>query len=115
MLPSWERSLERAYRAHQVDCHHKDYGPSPKRLWCSPIWQSWRFKYSWPERAAAFDAEIAEQQRRDHRLAIAEMNRRQVKLAVEGQEFLAVRLKELKDNPTGAMVTPLALTKMLEC
>src|SRR5262245_48970996 len=80
-LLSYERSLDRAYTDHLVRCKGKSLN-SPRLLSRSPNWQRWRFRYSWPERAAAHDAAVAEVERQQQLVEIAAIQRRHTALAL---------------------------------
>lgn len=109
LLP-WERSMDRAYTQHQKICKHST---NPRQLLsCDPGWNDWRFKFSWLERAAAHDAEIAERDRLRRVHEIEQMNQRHTNIAVALQNLVVERLQS-KVTDLHKM-TPLQMASLLD-
>ena len=91
--PNWERSVARAYTAHQRECRGQTLLDPRKVLRASPEWLALRFKYTWPERAALFDADVAERERQQRLADIAAMNQRHTALSIGLQNLVVQRLQ----------------------
>jgi hypothetical protein len=105
-LPSWERSLDRAYNVHREHCKFNGNGhrwatdethPAiayvPTRA-CAD-WRIWRAKYNWDARTDVHDAELAEQDRQARLREITAMNARHTALAVALQNQVVANLQKL--------------------
>lgn len=91
-LLAHERSLNKAYTAHQKACKSKN---PLKMLGASPEWQKWTTQFSWRDRADKHDAEIAERTRQQRLVEIDKMNQRHMSIAMALQNLVVERLNQL--------------------
>ena len=112
LLPH-ERSMDRAYTYHQRACK-QNAAKGKKLLSCSSNWQDWRFRYSWVERAAAHDAEVAERERLRRLHEIDEMNKRHTNISVALQDLVVARLEGLAKTKEAFTLTPMQMATLLD-
>jgi hypothetical protein len=115
LLPH-ERSMDRAYTRHQRDCKQNPNttGNQQKLLSCSSDWQDWRFRFSWLERAAQHDADVAERNRLLRVHDIEEMNKRHTSIAVALQNIVVDRLQEAIKAKEVFTMTPTQMAALLD-
>ena len=114
LLP-FERGMDRAYSLHQWECLKKPKPDHGKPLMgATNFWEDLKFKFSWVERADAWDMHIAETERLQKIQAIKEMNARHVAFAMELQSLGVERLKQYTAHTNLAVMTPNQLASLLE-
>ena len=115
LLP-FQRSMDRAYSLHQWECLKKEKPEGDKQplIGCSSLWYDLKFKYSWAERADAYDMALAEVERLEKVQKIREMNARHVAFAMELQNLGVERLKQYTAHNTAVTMTPVQLASLLE-
>ena len=110
LLPH-ERSMSAAYTAHLIHCKGQNH---TKKVHCIPDWNEWRFRFSWPERAHAHDAEMFEHERSLRVHEIKEMNKRHVKMAIDLQSAVVHRLKLVVEHPSLVQLGPVEMARVLD-
>jgi hypothetical protein len=111
LLPH-ERSMGLAYTTHQKQCRQST-NPA-KALHASPEWQAWRFRFSWKERVASHDAEMAEADRLRRVHEISEMNGRHTAISVALQNLVVQRLQEMAKTPGIYALTPVQMATLMD-
>ena len=115
LLP-YERSMDRAYSAHQYLCKGKVHpsGNNQKNLSCSPQWQDYRFRHGWLERVALHDRDIAEVERLRRVHEIQQMNHRHTQIAVALQNIVVERLHAAVAKGESFTLTPTQMATLLD-
>lgn len=107
MAEIWERLPGESSKAYQAFCEYRDMGAdrSIRKLAqargkpTSTKWLShWSAKYSWVERAKAYDDYLEQEKRKEQEKAILEMVERHTKEAMALQQKALERLKSLDPN-----------------
>ena len=97
-LPSWNRSVRKAYQQHMHDCRGVDSTGK-----ASPgTWNTWVRKFNWVERATKHDMDADKRQRNRN---IFELNKARTKAADIANELLS-KLKDDVDEYITGTISP---------
>ena len=83
-------------------------------LGCDPGWTGWRFKFSWPERAASHDAMLYERERLQRVHDIDLMNHRHTQISLALQNLLVERLQAAATAGEVFKMTPVQMATLLD-